>query len=1269
MRKLNIIDCLSRSCMIFAGLFCIGIFSSSAQISHSFSIDFKWNGIEKYSIYDDTISRISFDGVYYEGLFGEEIPYYQKIIPVYSSDIKVEFDVHVIEYEPVPEDEIVLLPDDIDRNPRYYSNLITSRDDVSLCFNLLPFFKNEEGFMRVLSCEVNYTLVDMNVQRRTYNYADNSVLATGKWYKMTLQSTGIYKITYSELSSMGVPVSSINPKNIRIYHNGGGILSALNNEERYDDLIEIPLFVYGEEDGNFGQNDYILFYGRGPVVWEYDNNAAVYKHVKNPYSDYSYAFLTVDLGEGKRIQTAVSPAGAVDENIDMFLDYQRKEEDLYNLNNMGATWYFDKFDMITSRDYSFNFPNLITDKECNMYGDVASRNFSSASFVFKANGIVKSQLSFSKINPQYTYAFTKNTGNVKFNSNNDNITINLSYSKSGSSSMGWLDYIAVNAWRKLSFTGNAMSFRNPECNDSSKVYQYSLSNASRQVRIWDVTNPVEPKRIETHLSSSTASFVVNGANNNEFIAFNGNAFNSVTSFEIVENQNLHSKYDIDYLIITYPDFKDQAQRLKEIHRRIDDLSLEIVMPQQIYNEFSCGAQDITAIRDYIKMLYEKSGHRLQYVLLYGDASYDFKNKSGKVCFIPTYESEASCDVRACIATDDFYVCLGDNEGNMEDNSSAIDLAIGRMPVSTREDASAMIDKIEAYLSQDDESMNTWRKIVTFVADDDGNEFIKDSEQLEDTIKSYSEGVNIDKIYLDAYPQIATSSGQRSPECNEAITNRVEHGSLIVNYIGHAGEVGWAEERILTNEDINAWHNSPKLHLMVTASCEFSRYDDHTRTSSGEYVFLNHYGGAITMITTARVTGGSENFLLLLRLYRSIFNIQGGEYPLMGDVFVSAKYSGKRNTKAYVFFGDPALRLNYPKNIIELTSINNHDINRIDTLKALQNVTVKGVVKDVNNEVMTDFNGLAYITVYDKENSYTTYGNQGSPYNFKLRNSLIYNGKTVVENGCFEAEFVLPKDINYSYGYGLMSFYASNYETDAQGSFSDFIVGGFDQSAEPDEDAPEINIYIDDTLFVDGSITNENPVFIAYIKDKNGINTSGSGIGHDITAKLSGATNKTYNLNQYYEAPISADKFGTIVYKFYNLNEGEHVLTFRVWDIYNNSNTATLRFNVMKSNNLALENVMNYPNPFTNNTNFVFEHNQKDNFMDVQIRIYNIMGQLVRTIYEQSEGSSTRINPIRWDGTSDNGVNLPAGVYVYYVTISNSNNEKASGYSKLVISNN
>ena len=1092
--------------------------------------------------------------------------------------------------------------------------------------------------------------------------AENSVLSHGTWYKMSISETGMYKLTYSDLESMGIDVANINPKNIRLFHNGGGVLPKVNRTYYPDDLYEIPVYVAGEKDGVFNQNDYVLFYARGPVVWKYFRTTQYYGHIKNPYTDNTYVFLTVTEGEGRRIQIEDEPDAHAVIYVNEFIDCQVKDVDDVNINNMGCTWFFDKFDVTLQRNYDFNFDNLNTSRQVRMKASMASRNISSASMVFRYNNQPLYTKSFENYTT-YVYAKWDTLCNARFTATGNPIRIEATYNRAMTSSVAWMDYISVNAWRYLKMSGDMMAFRNPECSSASVVYQYDLQNASDVDMVWNVTDPINPTRLNTSLSSSTMSFKVYGNVYNEFIAFKANGFKTPQFDGIVENQNLHAMRDVDYLIITHPKFQAHAERLKNIHAQLDDYVIEIVQPQYIYNEFSCGALDIAGIRNFVKMLYKNSSdeHKLKYVLLFGDASYDYKNT--EECLIPTWESINSCVITKSVVTDDFYVCLDDNEGVMESskdgpNASMIDLPIARMPVTTEEQATGVLDKIDAYIAKNTSTMSNWRNVVTLICDDESSDFISNSEYLAKNISSWGGDVLVDKIYLDAYNQVATASGQRCPEINEAISNRIAKGSLVVNYNGHGGEIGLGEERIVTIEDINSWENLPLLPLFVTATCEFSRYDDHTRTSAGELLFMNDRGGAIAMITTARTTSGSR--ALLVRTYSNMFRMHNGEYPTMGDIFYYAKQDKTDVTKVFVLFGDPALRLAYPKNNVVLTHINN------DTIKALSNVEIQGEVRDNFGEVMTDFNGVVRVSVYDKENTYRTKGDKGSiPMDFQMRNSLLFDGMANVEAGMFATSFTIPKDINYSFGKGLISFYATDYEHDANGMYDDIIVGGYNDEALPDEDGPEARIFIDDTLFVSGGITNENPLFYAFMRDEYGINTTGIGIGHDITVTITGATNKTYTLNSYYETPSDPHDYGKLAYRIYGLNEGEHHLNFRVWDIYNNSTNVALDFVVIKSDNPVVENVFNSPNPMTDYTRFCFDHNQKGN-MDIEIKIYNLSGQLVKTIRDSRFGTSTRIEPIYWDGRGDNGALLPYGIYVYNVIMTNSNKEKQSSYSKLVI---
>ena len=1093
-------------------------------------------------------------------------------------------------------------------------------------------------------------------------YVPNSVLSTGNWYKIGISESGIYKLSYSDLSSMGMDVDHIDPTHLRVYHNGGGVLNEINSQPRFDDLMEVPVFVSGESDGKFDRDDYVLFYARGPMTWSYNIRKESFEHRPNAYDDYSYAFITADLGIGKRIAMAEQPTGTGNTVVNEFLDYQVYEKDKYNIINGGRTYYSDIIDGNGAVTQDFSFKNAKLNRLCTVRVAMAGRNFRPASFQLLVNDVqIKSySVPTTSAGSDKTFAnevFGRETANVT----SDNIKVSLKHvGVSGTTSLGYVDYIEVNAWRSLTLTSSEMLFRNPNADDASKAYTYQLSGADASVQVWDVTDSICPKRINGQLSGSVYSFRVDGNGSNEFVAFNGSSYHSPTLLGAVANQDLHGDRNYDYLIVVYPDFVEQAERLKAIHAVHDpDLRIKIVTPENIYNEFGCGATDVTAIRDYCRMLYHDS-RPLRYLLLFGDASFDFKNRNGIVTFVPTYEARQAADIHSSIATDDYFCFMDEHEGALA--GSRPDIGAGRFPVSTVEQATQMVDKVELFLENNESTMQPWRNVITFMCDDaQGNEFISHSEGYAAQIKNTGgEHLVVDKIYLDAYEQQNTPNGQLAPAVNQAVNNRMDKGTLILNYVGHGGEVQLASERILQRVDVNSWRNGPKYPLMITGTCEFSRYDDYARTSLGEYAFLNQYGGMIAMFTTSRVTYGPNNQQFITAVYNHLFTIHDGERIRLGDVFRLAKQRGAETERNYVFFGDPVLRLPMPKWTVETTRID-------DTLKALQPCVIEGAVKNLSGQIDTTFNGIVYVRVYDKENTYTTEGDENTaPYTFKLRQSVLYNGKTEVVNGRFSVDFVVPRDIAFPYGKGMVSYYATDYENDASGLYDDFIIGGFYEDAMMDEDPPVVRLYIDDERFVSGGITGDSPTLIAYVEDESGINTTGAGIGHDIIATLYGPANESFNLNDYFVADVGHQGKGTIQYRMQNLEEGDYTLTLKVWDIYNNSGMASVNFTVTNSELMALEDPICFPNPFSEETYFSFGHNQIGNNMEVQISIYDIMGRLVTVLNEHVAGTSARTNPIRWDGCASNGKRLSAGVYVYCITATNDQHETASVTSKLII---
>jgi Peptidase family C25 len=774
----------------------------------------------------------------------------------------------------------------------------------------------------------------------------------------------------------------------------------------------------------------------------------------------------------------------------------------------------------------------------------------------------------------------------------------------------------------------------------------------------------------------------------QFVAFTGLSYYTPSAVGKVANQNLHSLSNKDFIIIAYPDFVQEAEQLAAYHENTDGLSTVVVTTDQIFNEFSSGAQDVSAIRDFVKMFYDKASSAAElpnYLLLFGDGSYDPKHRfSSNTNFITSYQSINSTVVTDSYVSDDFFGLLDDSEGLWA--GDAVDIGIGRFPVKSKLEAQTAVNKVINYkktggvstATNSGSTFGNWRNVLCFIGDDeDTNLHISDADKLATFVDTMYGDYNVDKIYLDAYLQETKPGGSRYPGVIEAINRRIDQGALVINYTGHGGELGLAHERIVDVSQINKWSNSDKLFLFYTASCEVSRYDDPERTSAGEYAFLNPNGGAIALFSTVRIVYANPNFYLNRDFWKATFVPINGKMPRLGDLY---KYSKTQpggnsvNSRNFTLLGDPALTLAYPKYDIATDSINTVAVaaNSSDTLKALSFVTVSGHVKDGNGNLNSTFNGVLYPTVYDKSQAITTLSNDGTnvspPFTFKLQKNILYNGKVSVSNGMFKFSFIVPKDIAYNYGIGRISYYSDNGEEDANGYYEKIVIGGSNNSPVADLVGPEAHLYLNDTKFVFGGLTNENPYLYSILKDANGINTVGNGIGHDITAVLDGSNEKVTVLNEYYQADLNSYKSGTIRYPYTDLTEGKHTLKFKAWDVYNNSSECYTEFVVAKSAQLALSHVLNYPNPFTTRTQFYFEHNQSSNLLDVEVQIFTIAGKLVKTINKIVGTGGYRSDPMEWDGRDDFGDKIGRGVYVYRIKVKTNDGSTAEKYEKLVILN-
>jgi hypothetical protein len=1112
----------------------------------------------------------------------------------------------------------------------------------------------------------------------SFSQTTNSVLSDGNWYKFSVDTTGVFKIDASLLQKMGINTANLNPKNIRIYGNGGAMLPQKNSDFRHSDLQENAIYIEGEDDGAFNSDDFILFYAKGPHDWVLNPSLETASHRQNIFSDKSYYFLTVAQTNGKRISELPENPNAASKIISIFDDFVFYEKETRNLFAIGTQWFGEDFSVENVQNFKLDFNSIDTSFPVKIKVGGAAISALSSTMAVSVN----SQNVFSVIYPGVTSG-SLTLGYPNFNSSNVNVSssildVSITYNNNGNpGAKAYLDYIEVVGKKQLTANGKQFSFRSFEASKTSGTVAYQIQNASDVSQLWDVTDYINPKRVSNSSSGNNFIFRTNGGVLNEYIVLNQLDYFTpeVGGNSLVKNQNLHALKDVNYIVITNDELSGQAQRLADYHETNSGLTAKVVQLSEIYNEFGSGSPDITAVRDFIKRVYNTNTNatsKLKYVCFFGDGSYDYKDRiTDNNNIVPVFESVQSFNLATSYVTDDYFVMLDLNEGSMF-TTDTIDVASGRIPVYTVQQATEVVDKILSYYSTT--SFGDWRNVITLLADDidaNGEETLQAGvERIADSIKKNNPIFNINKIYADAFKQETSSGGERYPQVNIALTNAIEKGTLVLDYFGHGGEDGFASERILEVPQIQNFNNPKTLPLFITVTCEFSRFDNPLRTTAGELVFWNKNGGAASLITTTREvfisTGQNFNERLLKILLQ--FN---NEDLSIAESLVTAKNGFSSFQKFFIYYlGDPAMKLAIPKPNVQITKMNGVNIAQsIDTLKALSKVSFEGVVTDNSNQTLTNFNGTLSTTVFDKPIQKTTLDNNnfGIKMSFDSRESKLFRGKSSVTNGTFKFDFIVPKDIKVAFGKGKLSFYASDEKEDKSGANFDVVVGGINPNATSDTAGPELAIFMNDESFIEGGNTNTSPNLIVSLSDLSGINTSITSIDHDIVAIVDGDQANPIVLNDYYETELNDFTKGKVVYQLRDLSVGLHTVKIKAWDTYNNSSETTLNFMVVSDSGLVLDNVLNYPNPFVNYTEFWFNHNKPNEPLEVQVQIFTVSGKIIQTINQTVQTTGNLSRTINWNGLDDFGNRLGKGVYIYKLkvksTISNQYSEK---YEKLVI---
>ncbi len=1198
----------------------------------------------------------------------------------YTYNVKIEYP----EFQDLTKNEIASVTatnETLLAYPQAETRLFVSAKTGFLEVSFIPLVYREGKYQRINSFKLTLEKVAVRQKRtssKLHNFAANSNMATGKWVKIRVSESGVYKITNAELTQMGFT----DPAKVRLHGYGGFLLPESFKQPKNDDLPEIPLWR---------EKDYVLFYANGVVRWDANSGATRFTHTNNCYSSYGYYFL--EEGEQTPLAFPVEQSLTSDNasTVTSFDDYALYEKDAFDWTSSGRELY-DSYDYSSGnqKSYSFTLPGITSETAyCTVAFAAKSSSYTSVSVQIDGKDYGKFSIANVPEGDSYCKAQPGSGTFAWSGDKNEKTTVTLTHNRESGTS-GRLDYIQLNYRRKLALYNSFTTFR--DLPSVGKAATYVISAANSGMKVWNVTTPSDYKQVNGSLSGSDYSFTVNNSSLQEYVAVDVNGtFNKVEVVGAVKNQNLHALEQCDMVIIVPSNgaFLTQAERLADAHRTKDGMTVHVVTADQVYNEFSSGTPDGTAYRWLMKMFYDRAvssetgkvveSELPRYLLLFGDCAWDnrmitsyWKGYSPDD-FLLGFQSVNSTWETYSYVTDDYMGLLDDEDGsNLV--YDGMDIGVGRFPVRTLAQATQMVDKTITYMQN--KELTPWKSTVCFVADDgDNNLHMGQADELATKVeKNYPEYM-VNRIYADSYKWETTATGHTYKQATKRLLELFNEGMFMVNYTGHGGPNGWSAENMLVSSDILALH-STILPLWVTATCDFCRYDDIT-TSAGELAFLSEKSGAIALFTTSRVVYAQNNSNLNKVFCNYVFAKEDGKRLRLGDIMRLSKcdsnLSGDLNKLKFSLIGDPALMLAYPDYKVVVDEFNGKEASASDiAIKAEGKVQVKGRVTDLDGNTLTDFNGKLYPIVFDTRETVTTLNNDGTGVNggftFSQREKKLFSGSDSIKSGNFSFTFPVPKDINYSNEQGMVNFYAAESTTghEAQGVFSNFIIGGTETGTEPaDTLGPKINIYLNTPDFVYGGRTNETPYLVAELEDEDGINTVGNGVGHDIVATIDNSTNYSYVLNNYYEAAFGDYTKGTVSYSLPTLPEGKHTLFFRAWDILNNSSSVSLDFEVVNGLKPGLFNVECTNSPARESTTFILSHDRPEATLDIKLSVYDFAGRVLWT-HTESGVSANNYYYVPWDLTSNGGQRIAPGVYLFRASIASGGSKESSQARKIVI---
>jgi hypothetical protein len=1110
-----------------------------------------------------------------------------------------------------------------------------------------------------------------------------SVLSYGAWSKLAVEKSGVYKINYDLFKKMGFNPSTTDPRKIRIFGQGGGMLPQPNSIFRPSAPLENAILMVGEADGKFDKQDYILFYADGPDAFQYDPARDIFYYQNNLYSDLNYYFVTVSGDDGKRMAVS-EDLGTGYPVVAEFNDFVYHELDINKPIDpkSGREWYGEKFGTTNEHVIDFTLKGIRPGSSMKMVSDVLSQSLGNTSFKISINDVFVDEQKIPPI-PNTRYGvkgihkrdtFLLESSSVGADTRSAQ-KIKYEFVEGVGTSDGHLDFFLLSFARNLALYNNQTAFVSG-ASLANPVSQFEINSATEGLSVWDITDPQNCKIQSASISNGVATFSTSTSQLKEFITFN-TSVPAPTVIGKIANQNLRALHPSNLIIVTHPLFKDEALRLAAHRESFSQWTTLVVTPEEIYNEFSSGRQDVSAIRDFAKYLYDKNPATLKALLLFGKGSYDFKDRvAGNTNFVITYESRNSLHPLQTFSSDDYFGFLETSEGEWREDpaqSHTLDIGVGRLPVMTVEEARNCVDKIIDY-DTNKKSFGSWRKQIVFVADDGNTEdgytslHQSQSNQLAGFVNDLNPGIETRKIFMGSYVKEVNTNGG-IPKVTDDIIRSFDRGSLIINYTGHGSEKQWADEKVFSDKTIEGLENN-LYPFLVTATCEFGRHDNPNEISSAELAVIRKAAGAIGLVTTARPVNATTNFNLNQAFYEALLERENGTYASLGSVFRRTKNnstSGVAN-RNFSLLADPSMTLALPSNVVQLTSIKTGTGS--DTLKALSTVIAKGEILDFTGKKLTAFNGSVEITLFDKETNFVTIGRNNPPFQYKQWQNALFRGMATVSDGTFEITFVIPKNMAYQVAPGKVSLYAMDPATgaDAIGSSSGFKIGESEPGAVTESTPPGIELFMGDTTFINGGITTPDTWLVAHLTDDTGINISGYGIGNNVIATLDDETD-SFVLNDYYVAALDDPTSGWIRYPINNLAPGRHRIAVQAWDVHNNSSAAVIDFVVTDGETLVIESFGNYPNPFSENTTLFFTHNRSGDDLKAQVFIQDLRGALLESREIMISESDYKVDLLEINTPDDSGKKLPAGLYLARLVVrSLTNGSKNEQVTKLIVLN-